>query len=85
MKRGRPSKRTSIKNAILEILENSATPMTTSALSRIMSENNDITASWNTIQKYIREMIETNQISPIPLPHSKKSGETGLVVYTLKK
>lgn len=85
MKRGRPSKRTDMCNAILTILEKSRVPLTTSALGRLVSEELGATVSWNTTQKYIREMIETNHIQPMALPHSKKSGETGLVVYTLKK
>ena len=85
MKRGRPAKRQSIKNAILGILEKSTVPMTTSAMSRIMQEDLKIHASWNTIQKYVRELVETNQIKTISLPHSKKAGETGLVLYTINK
>jgi len=85
MKRGRPSKRADMRKAILTVLEKSKVPLTTSALGRIVSEESGARASWNTIQKYIRELVETNHVQPIALPHSKKSGETGLVVYTLKK
>jgi len=85
MKRGRPNKRANIKNAILDVLGRANTPMTTSALSRIMNEELKINASWNTIQKYVGELVETSQIKPMPLPHSKKTGQTGLVVYTLNK
>jgi len=85
MKRGRPSKRSDVRKAILTILENSGVPLTTSALSRLVLEEFNTRASWNTIQKYVRELVETNQVQPIALPHSKKTGETGLVVYTLKK
>jgi hypothetical protein len=74
-----------MRKAILTILEKSAVPLTTSALSRFVLEEFNTRASWNTTQKYIRELVETNQVQPIALPHSKKSGETGLVVYTLKK
>jgi len=66
-------------------LEKSKVPLTASALSRLVSEELGARVSWNTVQKYIRELVETNHIQPIALPHSKKSGETGLVVYTLKK
>ena len=84
MKRGRPNKRASIKVAILDLLSKSSVPMTVSALNRMLNEELHIQASWNTTQKYIRELIETNQVKPVSLPHSKKSGETGLVVYMLK-
>lgn len=85
MKRGRPSKRADMKNAILTILERSNVPLTSSALGRIAMEEFNMKASWNTVQKYVRELVEANKVQPISLPHSKKSGETGLVVYILKK
>ena len=85
MKRGRPSKRSDVRKAILTTLEKSAVPLTTSALSRLMAEELGIQTSWNTVQKYVRELVETNHIKPISLPHSKKSGESGLVVYTLRR
>ncbi len=84
MRRGRPSKRVVIKDEILKILGSSGVPMTTSALGRILNEKLGSNISWNTIQKYVSEMVETNQLKPVSLPHSKKKGETGLVVYTLK-
>lgn len=85
MKRGRPSKRTDIRKAILTALENSPVPLTTSVLARMLSEEAGSRISWNTVQKYLRELVEANRVHPISLPHSKKSGETGLTVYTLKK
>jgi len=85
MKRGRPSKRGHIQQAILTTLEKSNTPLTISAVARIISEEIGSQISWNTIQKYIRELTEANKIQPMALPHSKKSGETGLTVYTLKR
>lgn len=84
MKRGRPNKRGEIKNAIVEILGKSSVPMTTSALNRIVNETLNTKVSWNTVQKYVLEMVEANNIKPISLQHSKKKGETGLVVYMLK-
>ena len=85
MKRGRPSKRTNVHSAILKTLEGSPIPLTTSALGRLVSEQLGAQISWNTIQKYVRELVETNRVRAIPLLHSKRSGETGLVVYTVKK
>jgi hypothetical protein len=41
--------------------------------------------SWNTVQKYLHELIEANQVQAITLPHSKEDGKEGLTVYTLKK
>jgi len=85
MKRGRPSKRSDVRKAILTTLEKSKVPLTTSALNRLISDELNTQASWNTIQKYIRELVETNRVQAIALPHSKKRGETGLIVYELKK
>lgn len=85
MKRGRPSKGTAMREAILGALEHSPVPLTVSTLSRIISENSGSKISWNTTQKYLRELVETNRVRPIPLPHSKKPGKTGLTVYELKK
>jgi len=85
MKRGRPSKRATIRKAILETLEGSGVPLTASAMSRIVSEELGTQISWNTVQKYLRELVETNQVKPLLLPHSKKKGETGLTVYSIKK
>lgn len=85
MKRGRPSKRADVRPAILKTLEGSAIPLTASALGRLVSEQLGTHISWNTIQKYVRELVETNKVRAIPLLHSKRAGETGLVVYTVKK
>ena len=85
MKRGRPSKRKEITSLILEQLKESRTPFTTSSLARIISKKTDSRVSWNTIQKYLREMIETNKVQAISLPHSKKEGKNGLTVYVLKQ
>ena len=85
MKRGRPNKRAAIRKAILTTLEKSDVPLTASAMGRFVSEEFGAQVSWNTIQKYLRELVETNQVRPLALPHSKKKGETGLIVYALKK
>ena len=85
MKRGRPSIRGKITQNILKQLEASSTPLTISALARVASEEFGSTVSWNTIQKYLRELIETNRVQAIALPHSKQEGKDGLTVYVLKK
>jgi len=85
MKRGRPNKRAVIKEAILTILEKSGVPLTTTTMSRLVSEEFGKQISWNTVQKYLRELVESNRVQPIALPHSKKRGEMGLTVYTLKR
>jgi hypothetical protein len=85
MKRGRPSARSAIQSNILEVLSSSQMPYTVSALVKKISPKVGRTVSWNTIQKYLDELVQLNKIQPIPLPHSKKEGKTGLVVYQLKK
>lgn len=85
MKRGRPSKRNVIQTNILQILEQKQIPMTVSALAKYSSQNLGSAISWNTIQKYVQELVETNKVQAIPLPHSKEDNKEGLTVYTLKK
>lgn len=85
MKRGRPNIRRQIQQQILETLSIFETPITVSALSKEISKTNEREISWNTINKYVQELVEAGKIQPIQLPHSKDSGKNGLVVYTLKK
>lgn len=85
MKRGRPSKRLFVKEQIIKILESNNYPMTSSAICRAVSKEAGSTISWNTVYKYIRELVETNRIRPIILPHSKDSKKEGLTVYVIKQ
>jgi len=41
--------------------------------------------SWNTVQKYLQELVELGKVEAIPTPHSKKEGKEGLTVYMLKR
>jgi predicted Zn-ribbon and HTH transcriptional regulator len=85
MKRGRPNMRKLVQENLLSILTNSKTPLTISSLTRFLSNNLNKQVSWNTVQKYLHELIEANQVQAITLPHSKEDGKEGLTVYTLKK
>lgn len=85
MRRGRPNVRTKTTSIILETLEKSQVPLTTSSIKNKLSEELKHELSWNTIQKYLNELIQTNKVNAINLPHSKTPGRTGLTVYTLKK
>ena len=85
MKRGRRSKREVIQTNILEILNSSSIPFNTSTLRRLISQKLGQNISWNTIQKYLEELVQVNKIQPIPLPHSKIEGKDGLIVYAIKK
>lgn len=85
MKRGRPNVRNRVKTAILETLERSQVPLTTSSVKNSISKELNQNFNWNTIQKYLNELIQTNKITTINLPHSKTPNKSGLTVYTLKK
>ncbi|MCX6820556.1 MAG: hypothetical protein NT016_01220 [Candidatus Aenigmarchaeota archaeon] len=85
MKRGRPNKRSSVHMLIMDMLGASGSPMTVSAMTRIVSEKTGQPVSWNTVQKYLQELVETNKVQAMALPHSKDASKTGLVVYTLRR
>ena len=85
MKRGRPSARNLVQTNILEVLSSSPIPHTVSSLAKTISPKVGRTVSWNTIQKYLDELVQMDKIQPMPLPHSKIEGKTGLTVYQMKK
>lgn len=85
MKRGRPAIRETIHANLISVLSNSQTPLTVSSLTRFISKSINRTVSWNTVQKYIDELITTEKIQAISLPHSKIEDKQGLTVYVLKK
>ena len=85
MKRGRPAARNKMKTLILDVLGKSEVPITTASIQHILSKEPEQKFSWNTIQKYLDELVKTNRISAIDLPHSKSENKPGLTVYTLKK
>jgi hypothetical protein len=69
----------------MSALVGSQTPMTTSTLTRVISKEVNKQVSWNTVQKYLDEMVQTEKVQAIELPHSKIEDRTGLTVYVLKK
>lgn len=85
MKRGRRSKRELIQTNILEILSSSTVPLNISALRRLISQKINQRISWNTVQKYLDELVQVNRIQPISTPHSKIEGKDGLTLYKIKK
>ena len=85
MKRGRPSVRGEVKTSLLEILSSLEVPRTISFITNQVSENMGKKVSWNTVQKYLQELVESNKVQAIPLLHSKTNGKEGLTVYILKK
>jgi len=85
MKRGRPNKRTVIQNQIIEVLSLFRAPMTTTSITKHISQKMNKEVSWNTTEKYIRELVKLDKIQAINLPHSKQEGKQGLTVYILKR
>lgn len=84
-KRGRPSIRTTIHTNIIDVLSSDKVPLTISFIRKRVSERVGRQISWNTIEKYMSELVQMNKIQKITLEHSKKEGKEGLTVYTLKK
>jgi hypothetical protein len=85
MKRGRPNIRRIIQQEIITVLTELKTPSATSVISKEISKILDRRISWNTIQKYVQELVESGKVQAIQLPHSKVENKSGLVLYTLKK
>lgn len=85
MKRGRPNVRDMVQSNLLSVLGSSETPLTVSSLTRFVSKEVNKTISWNTVQKYLDELIDREQVRAINLPHSKLEDRSGLTVYVLKK
>lgn len=85
MKRGRPNIRQRVQTATIKTLEAARTPLTVSNIKRLVSKEIQQQVSWNTIYKYLRELVEANKAQPVQLPHSKNENKRGLTVYILKK
>ncbi len=85
MKRGRPNIRRDVQREIISFLSGRGTPVTISVVSKELSKTINREVSWNTVQKYMQELVESGQLQAIQLPHSKQENRDGLVVYTLKK
>ncbi len=85
MRRGRPNIRQKIQPTIVGALSSNQTPLTISTISRMVSKELGRKISWNTVFKYVNELIETNKVKPLVLPHSKTANKEGLTVYILKQ
>ncbi len=85
MRRGRPNIRHIIQREIVSSLSKFNTPITISVISKDISKTINQKISWNTAQKYVRELVENGKVQAVQLPHSKTENKSGLVVYTLKK
>jgi predicted transcriptional regulator len=84
MKRGRKNVREQISPMILEILSDN-TARSIHSLASEASKRLGRKISWNTVQKYLQELVETGKVMGLATPHSKIEGKDGLTVYALKK
>lgn len=84
MRRGRPNQRKVISSLILELLSDSLGRSIHSLRTEI-SKKLGREVSWNTVQKYLQELVEMGKVRAISVPHSKIEGKEGLTVYTIKR
>ncbi len=85
MKRGRPNMRRDVQKEIVDTLSRFGSPITISTISKDVSKILNREISWNTVQKYVQELVEIGKIQAVQLPHSKSESKDGLVVYTLRR
>jgi len=85
MKRGRPNIRNRIKPIIVEIISSNKLPTSVNNLKNGIEKELKKEISWNTVKKYLDELVKTDVIQPIILPHSKIEKKEGLTVYTIKR
>ena len=85
MKRGRPILRSEVQKLILEELRKVEVPVTINALCKLIRKSRGRRISWNTVEKYLSELVNMGVVTPISLPHSKVEGKKGLTVYTIKR
>ena len=71
MKRGRPNVRNKIKPILIEILTLDRLPRSANSLKKSIDKELKKDVSWNTIKKYLDELVQTDVIQPIRLQHSK--------------
>jgi len=85
MKRGRPNVRNRIKPLIVEIISSNRLPISVNNLKKGIENELKKEISWNTVKKYLDELVKIDVIQPIILPHSKVDKKEGMVVYTIKR
>ncbi len=84
MRRGRPSKRREVAQSILDVLSSVEVPMSVLSIKKRVEERIG-RVSWNTVKKYLDELVTMERVEAIPLPHSKLEGKEGLTVYRIKR
>jgi hypothetical protein len=71
--------------AIVGALSTAGRPLNASAITKQSSKILGKKISWNTIQKYLNELVQVNKVQSVQLPHSKAENKNGLTLYSLKK
>lgn len=86
MKRGRRSQETQFKMLILDIVKTAETPLTIEVLRKLISNRTGKNCSWNTVRKYLNQLVEEHKIVRTELPHSHDPlKRTGLTVYSSER
>ncbi|MFB0544223.1 MAG: hypothetical protein ACETVN_00790 [Asgard group archaeon] len=74
-----------VQTLVVGVLGDVNTPMSINAICEKIFRQTKKKISWNTVYKYLTELVEFDKIRAISLPHSKIEGKEGLTVYILKK
>jgi hypothetical protein len=85
MRRGRPNVRNRIKPMIVEIITNNRVPTSVNTIKKNIERGLGKEVSWNTVKKYLDELVTADVIHPTTLPHSKIEKKDGLTVYSIKR
>ncbi|MEM0242993.1 MAG: hypothetical protein QXT34_00860 [Candidatus Aenigmatarchaeota archaeon] len=84
MKRGRPSKRFEIYELINEYFKENPYPSNVNKIAEFIFQKSNKKISWNTLKKYLEELVKIDRIKRIIPPHSKDSSKTGITLYYLE-
>ncbi|MEM5828046.1 MAG: hypothetical protein QW197_00880 [Candidatus Aenigmatarchaeota archaeon] len=84
MKRGRPSIRFEIYSLIEEYFSLHPYPSNVRKITAFISERLKKNVSWNTVRKYLEELVKLDRVKKMETPHSKKPNEKGLTLYYLE-
>jgi hypothetical protein len=85
MKRGRPAKRYVIYEKILEYFEKNPFPSNVEKIREFISKELNENVSWNTVRKYLEELVKLDKLRKIVLPHSKDKNKEGITLFERKK
>jgi len=84
MKRGRPSKRYEIYALIEEYFSTNPYPSNVKKISEFISQRVGKTISWNTVKKYLEELVRIDKVKRIQTHHSKIPEKTGITLYYME-